>query len=211
MRTQDSLVAIFFTCATLILARRPKLDGSALSSMTESSPTSLSWKGTGELESQLMAGGVVVATLRWAKGWGTLATGESIEGKWTFKRAGRLTSKITVNAQGSGAVSATFKAAWRGGGVIELPTGRTFRFSPKGFWRSEWILTDASQRRLLTMRPNFAWKRAEASVKVEGGALEIRELPLLAILCWYAVLLVSHDDSDGDGAIIAAMVATGSI
>ncbi len=99
---------------------------------------------------------------------------------------------------------------WRGKGVIVLPSGRTFRLAPKGFWRSEWILADRDQNRLLSTRPNSAWGSVGASVEVENGALALPELPLLAILCWYAILQVSYESSEKDSAVAASMVASGA-
>jgi hypothetical protein len=180
-----------------------------MNSTTPSGPGSLTWRQAGKLESQLVSGGEVVGTLRWTKGWGTPATGESTEGSWTFSRAGLLTPKILARTPGSKMSSATMTMKWRGGGVIDLPTGRSFHFTPKGFWRSEWSLTDPAQKRLLTIRPNFGGT-VGASVDVEPTAQSVRELPLMAILCWYAVLLLSHDSGD-DGAIAASLMATGTI
>jgi hypothetical protein len=179
-----------------------------MNSMTESSPNSLTWTQTGKLESQLLSGGAVVGTLRWSKDCGTLATGESTEGSWTFTRVGWLTPKILVSTPGSKMSSATLTMRWRGGGVIDLQTGQSFNFTPKGFWQSEWSLTDPGQKRLLTIRPNFAWGKVGASVDVEPSAQSVRELPLMAILCWYAILLWHDND---DSAVVASLVATGVI
>ncbi|MDA4134876.1 MAG: hypothetical protein OK441_04855 [Thaumarchaeota archaeon] len=179
--------------------------------MTDPKTNSFTWKETGKLESQLEAGGEFVGAIRWDRGWGTLATGESTEGRWTFKRVGLLTPKIVVRASGSQTNSATLTTAWRGGGVIDLPTGESFRLGPKGFWRSEWVLTGSDQRPLMTMKPSFAWGKAGASVEVEPAALSVHEFSLLVVLSWYSVLLVSYDNSDGDGSIIASLVATGTI
>ncbi len=115
---------------------------SAVNSTTEPKASTFTWKETGKLDSRLMSGGEVVGKLTWEKGWGLLATGESTQGKWTFKRVGLRTPKIVVQALGSGSGSATLTLGWRGGGVIDLPTGETFRLAPKGIWRSEWTLTD---------------------------------------------------------------------
>jgi hypothetical protein len=177
--------------------------------MTEPSPGSLTWRQTGKLESQLVAGADLVGTLRWEKGSGTQATGESKGGSWTFTRVGFLTPKVVVHAPGSKMSSATLTMKWTGGGMIEFPTGRSFHFAPKGFWRSEWFLTDPSRKKLLTIRPNFAWGAAGASVDVERAAQSIHELPLLVILCWYTILLLSSDNPDG--AVVASLVVTGTI
>ena len=182
-----------------------------VNSTTEPKTSRFTWMETGKLESQLVSGGEVVGTLRWDRGWSALATGESSEGRWTFKRVGFLTPKIMVRAPSSQANSATLTLAWRGGGVIDLATGESFRLAPKGFWRSEWVLTDSDERSLMTLRPSFAWGKAGASVEVEPAALSIRELSLLVVLCWYSVLLTCYDNSDGDGSIIASLVATGTI
>ena len=195
----------------LVLSSIAAISGqvSPMSPMTEPTPGSLTWRQTGKLESQLVAGSDLVGTLRWEKDRGTLATGESTEGSWTFTRVGFLTPKIVVHASGSKMSSATLTMKWTGGGMIEFPTGRSFQFAPKGFWRSEWSLTGPDQKRVLTIRPRFAWGAVGASVDVERGAQPIRELPLLVILCWYTILLLSSDSADG--AVVASLVATGTI
>jgi hypothetical protein len=68
---------------------------------------------------ELRAGDEVMATLRFRSLMGTLATGESADGCWTFKRVGFLQASATVRSCGSDSDIAAFKHnTWSGGGTL---------------------------------------------------------------------------------------------
>jgi hypothetical protein len=61
----------------------------------------------------------LIAQVHFKSLWGTLATAESADGCWTFKRVGFLQSRATIRACGSDAEIATFKNhTWSGGGTL---------------------------------------------------------------------------------------------
>jgi hypothetical protein len=69
------------------------------------------WIQTGELELKLIAPdnqSDPFAVLRWAKRWGSLATGESADRYWSFKRVGFLRPRITIREAGSDSNVAVF-------------------------------------------------------------------------------------------------------
>src|SRR3982074_509051 len=92
---------------------------------------------------ELRAGDEVVVTLQWARA--SLATGETAEQKWTFKREGFWHPRITVRAPGSDENVALFNPNWAGGGTLELPEGRAFHFGAANFWRSQWDWVDSTK------------------------------------------------------------------
>jgi hypothetical protein len=86
---------------------------------------------------ELRAGDEVLATLRWEKNWGSLATARTAEGAWTFKRAGFWQQRVAVWPAGEAREVATFTPKWTGDGALVVAGGRTFRWAGKGFWGLE--------------------------------------------------------------------------
>ena len=79
-----------------------------------------------------------MATLRFRSIWGSLATAESADGCWTFKRVGFLQTRATIRTCESEDEIAVFKNnSWTGGGTLELssnveilPAGAAFAGAP---------------------------------------------------------------------------------
>lgn len=61
------------------------------------------------------------ATLKWERSTGSLAHGESDDGKWSFKRSGFLRPRVIVRELGSSSDLATFEAGWAGAVSCCLP------------------------------------------------------------------------------------------
>ena len=75
---------------------------------------------------ELRIGDEVLATLRWETNFGSLATAETAEGRWTFKRVGFWRPKVTVRAAGSDADLAVFEPRWTGSGTLTLASGHSY-------------------------------------------------------------------------------------
>jgi hypothetical protein len=56
---------------------------------------------TWQQEYELRVGDDVAATLRFRSGFGSMAAGESADGRWTFKRVGFWHPQVTVRAHGA--------------------------------------------------------------------------------------------------------------
>lgn len=156
-------------------------------------------------EYELRAGDDVVAFLRWEKAFGSLAAAESADGKWTFKRSGFLTPKVTVRIAGSESEVAVLRPTWRGEGTLECTNGYRYRWLNISFWRSEWAFINEAGQTLVRFKPQFAFFREGAEVKVEPGAVSIPDLSLLTLLGWYLMVLMSEDTG---GAAAAAAAST---
>src|ERR1035441_5308392 len=63
---------------------------------------------------QLTDNGREIATLRFESSCGSLATGECGQARWTFKRTGFLSPKISVREAGSETNIALFTPGWMG-------------------------------------------------------------------------------------------------
>lgn len=175
----------------------------------DDSSKSLTWEQSGKLASRLVVGGETVATLTWAKSWGSLATGESADGEWTLKRSGFLRPRVTVRENGADSNLAVLSIGWAGEGALVFSDGETFQLKRSGFWHPEWSILDSTGRRLLLLKPDLGWKKKQALVEVEDAAAVSKRTSLLAIVGWYVIILISDYDYDGGGSVAAVMAASG--
>ena len=91
---------------------------------------------------ELHADETPVATLTFRTTFSSLATGESRDGCWTFKRQGFIATRVSIRRCDSEQDVAVFRNnTWAGGGTLELPNRRTYRAS-SNFWQTRYEITD---------------------------------------------------------------------
>ena len=143
---------------------------------------------------ELRAGNDVVAILRWQKAGGSLALGESAEGKWSFKRTGFFGPKITVRAAGTESDIAVFTPDWFAGkGTLELAGGAKYRWVTTSFWRSQMAFCNEAGQPLVQYKPEWLLQLAAAKVEIAPAGAAVSELSLLTVLGWYFMLLMAED------------------
>ena len=136
---------------------------------------------------ELRSGDDVVATLHWERS--SLTTAKTAFQSWTFKREGFWHPRITVRAPGSDANVAVFEAGWTGAGLLELGQGRSLRFGPANFWRSQWQWEEAKGSPLVQFKVSGRLLKLEGQVEIASQATaESPELPLLVVLGWYLLV-----------------------
>src|SRR5271165_6025854 len=108
--------------------------------LNEAAGQELEWRQPGALHRvyQLTEGGREIATLRFEKSCGSLATGICGEARWTFKRTGFLSPKISVREAGSETEFAMFTPGWTGSGWVVFGSGRRYHLRHTNFWGTEW-------------------------------------------------------------------------
>jgi len=147
----------------------------------------------------LKSGDELIATLKFRNSFGSLATGESADGRWTFKRVGFFTTHVTVRFEGADTDLAVFRNnTWTGGGTLELPDGREW-LAATNFWQTRYDITAPTDTPLLTFRRVSGLFHLSAAVDIHDAATELPELPWLVALGWYLNVLMQRD---------AAMMAT---
>lgn len=154
-------------------------------------------------EYELHAGDDVVATLRWQKTFGSLALAETAGGSWTFKRSGFLRPKVTVRMLGSEMEVGVFKPGWGGEGTLRFSEGPCYEWQNTSFWRSEWAFANDAGESLVHFKPEPAFFKQSAEVKVELCAVALPELSLLTVLGWYLMLLLSEDSAGAAAGVVA--------
>lgn len=151
---------------------------------------------------ELHAPNEVAATLRFERA--SLARGEAADQQWTFKREGFWHPQVTIRMPGSDANVAVFKPAWAGGGTLEFPEGRVLRFGAANFWHTQWDWADPAGQPLVHFKSHGGLFKTEGEVEIESSARAVGELPLLAVLGWYLLILFARDSAAAGGAAAAA-------
>jgi hypothetical protein len=157
---------------------------------------------------QLRAGDDVLATLVWQKPSGSLALGETSDGKWTFKRTGFFSPIVTVRAAGSEADIAVFTPDWYvGRGTLEMASGTRYRWTTTNFWRSEIAFCDETGQPLVQYKPEWLLQLACAKVEVAPAGDAVSELSLLTVLGWYFMLMMAEEVTTAS--VTASMINMG--
>jgi hypothetical protein len=156
---------------------------------------------------ELRSGDDVVAKLDWEKTFGTLATAQTAEQTWTFKRVGFFNARVTARSPGSEVDVAVFKPSWGYGGTLEVQ-GRAYMWKKLDFWGNRWGFAWHDGAVLLSFGYSGgldAIFKLEGPVEMSPGSVSTNsDIPLLAALGWYIMVLM-HDDNT------AAIVATTAI
>lgn len=157
---------------------------------------------------ELRAGNDPIATLSWEKMFGTLATAQTAERTWTFKRVGFFNPRVTVRSPGSDADLAVFKPSWGYGGTLEAP-GQAYQWKKLDFWGSKWGFAWPEGTVLLRFSyaggPGTLFK-LEGMIEITPGCVSTNaDMPLLAALGWYIMVLMHDDNAAAAGAVAATM------
>lgn len=169
----------------------------------------LEWSQTGTFkrEFDLAARGVPIGSLRFRSAFGSLATAESGDGCWTFKRVGFFQTRVAVRRCDAEAEIASFKNnMWSGGGMLVLADGRPFR-ATTNFWSSKLRFEDEAGQSLVRFDYGGMFK-LHARVEIAESARTMPELPLLVLLGWYLAIML-HADASGASSAGAAAAAAG--
>jgi hypothetical protein len=143
----------------------------------------------------LDVGGSAAATLTFRSSFGSLATGESADGCWTFKRVGFFATRVTIRACGDDQEIAVFhNATWKGGGTLEVPGGKAYRANVN-FWQTRFeIATDTDVPLVSFTRIGGAFHLG-SDVQIHAAAGDLRELPWMVMLGWYLTVMAHRDSS----------------
>ena len=175
--------------------------------LTSTKSTQFRWARSGKV-STLTDDGHIYAKITWVKSWGSLATGESADGRWTLKRVGFLRPRVTVRIDGSQSDLAVVKMDWNGGGNVAFTDASSFNFIRAGFWHPELVLADSMGGKVFTMTPSTGLGRMGATLELENEAARSSwRTSLLAIVGWYLSVLVAEYDQNVT--LIAAAGASG--
>ena len=154
-------------------------------------------------EFELRAGDTVLARLEFRSMFGSLATLQSEEGSWTFKRIGFWRSRVSIRALTEDRDLATFtNNTWTAGGTLEMADGRQFRAN-SNFWMTTFQFTDGNDEPLVRFTRVGGVLHLSSHVLVTAAGAKLAELPWLVALGWYLAIKM-HDDAGGAAAAAAS-------
>jgi hypothetical protein len=162
----------------------------------------LEWRQAERRFYQLISSGQEIASLRFAKACGSLASGACGDRRWTFKRTGFLSPRITVRAEGSETTIAEFTPNWHGGGWVVFDSGRRYQLRNTNFWATACAFEGPDGAAAVTLSAHAGLFKQSGVIEVARSAAALPEAPVLALLVWY-VRLLANDDA-GAVALIAA-------
>jgi len=143
---------------------------------------------------ELTSGETLVATLSFRSVWGTLATAQSADGCWTFKRVGFWQTRATIRPCDGEEDIATFKNnTWSGGGTLLFPDGRQY-LANTNFWQTQYEFKTEAGESLIHYR-NRGLFGSSAEVTILPDAQGVPELPWMVMLGWYLVIMLQNDSS----------------
>jgi hypothetical protein len=149
---------------------------------------------------ELKSNGELLASLMFNTAFGSLATGECADGKWTFKRVGFLNTHVSVRVAGTENDIAVFRnSTWSQGGTLEFPDGRKFNAN-SNFWHSMFEFTSENGEPIIRFT-NIGGFKLHAELEILPAASKVTELPWIIILGWYLTVMMFHNDS-----VVAAVV-----
>lgn len=145
---------------------------------------------------ELCSGDGIIGTLKFRSKYGTMATAETADGQWTFKRVGFFSPKISIRQVGMDSEVATFKfGTWHEGGEVVLQDGTKYR-ATTNFWHTRMAFID-DQDQILVKYPDIGGMfRRGITVKVYPEAANVDNLSVLVILSWYLVVMMQREASE---------------
>lgn len=135
-----------------------------------------------------------IATLRFRNSFGSLATAETVEGCWTFKRVGFFQTRISIRVSGSEEIATFWNNTWRGGGTLELPGERSLKVTTN-FWQTRLEFGAENSESLIRFEPGGIL-HAYSTVEIAPEAKEVLDkFPWLVCLGWYLIVLLRSDSA----------------
>ncbi len=144
----------------------------------------------------LLAGDGTIGSLQWPKMCGSLAEGRIGSSSWTFKRTGLWHPTVTIRTPESGDSDVgRFAIGWRGGDLT-LAGGRTLRWEPLTFWGAKWAFTDVARReQVLDFEVGHGFFKMSIALHVDDASASLPELPLLALLGAYLLVMAAQEEA----------------
>ncbi len=149
----------------------------------------MTWVETGKRAYALHAGSDVVATMSWAKGFGSPAIAETAEGRVAVERSGLLRPRVVVREDTPTTASddgqpvsqraplVSLEVDLGGRGVARTRTEKTLNWTPLNLWRTTWAFEE-SGKMLVTFEADSAVKFGH-KVRVNADVPDLGTLVLL--------------------------------
>jgi hypothetical protein len=168
----------------------------AMRSWAEMSGEALTWTQLRAGLYCLRGGEGVYAQLRCQAAASSSATGQTGDERWSFRRIGLQRPRIAVRRAGQERDVAVFRHSGQGEGTLVLGDGRRFAWRRTRMRGREKGFFDADGEPVIRFTPLAMPGTVRARVDVPSDRLEMAELPLLALVGWYRMLIEMEQQGD---------------
>ena len=142
---------------------------------------------------ELKSGEDVYAALKWMKTFGSLAEATTADGRYTLKRGGFVRPFVTVRDVAYDNEIAVLRIGLLGHGTIEFSNGRTITVLSTSFWSYAWDLVSEGGQLLCRIKKRVKIGTNSADVTISKEVRKDRDLLVMIIACWYAMVLMSDE------------------
>lgn len=177
-----------------------------MKAITNTTASSLEWRDpvAGEPRYELWAGEDLLAALTFGPTCPTLATVETVEGRWTLQQAGFLRPSVLLREEATDLDLAVFHPGLLGRGHLRFSNGVTFHWCHEGLGSAAWSFRGDGGEVLITLKLEPTREsgpgphRIQAEVEVSPAGQFSPRVPLLAALGWYLILMKHHEQAVAD-------------
>jgi hypothetical protein len=134
-----------------------------------------------------------VAALSWTSQWHyDKAKAETGYGSFRFERQGFWSQRIVILDE-NGDERGVYNPKWTGGGTLELSSGDTYIWRPRGWMgnRYEWLNRD--EKPLIEFAVRHGWFKMSTELGFVATGIKPENVDLLVIFGWYLVVLATKD------------------
>jgi hypothetical protein len=136
----------------------------------------------------------LAATLKFKSSFSSLATAESADGCWTFRRPGFWQITTTILECGTEREAGIYRRnAWKGGGVLDLPYGRSYAMTTN-FWQTHCDFRNELDQSFIHYKIS-GFFRLSTVIQIDTNAANIRELPWIVLLGGYTIVMMRRDSA----------------
>jgi hypothetical protein len=171
--------------------RKEQVPGRVLKPLRSVDIHQLRWEQAGwaEREFELTSGDDLVGHLYWPKWLSDHAVAECGDGRWIIDRLGFFRDHGAAIEVGSEAEIAQFQFDWLGDSQLTLANGRRYELYRTKILSETWELADAQGDVVMVFHGGMHWFKYLSDIELEVGAIQLPELPLLILLCWYLIYM----------------------
>ncbi len=141
----------------------------------------------------LLNGDREVARLAWRRRGGSFATAETVGGRFTLKREGFLSPRLSLRAEGASEALARLTPHLKYH-ALDLSRGRSFRFHRESLLLPAWSLTAPDGAERLHIEPVAEGRKLAGGAAIAKDPYDPDELALLLVFTWYFIVLAWFED-----------------
>jgi hypothetical protein len=135
-----------------------------------------------------------VAALSWTGQWRyDKAQAQTSYGSFRFERQGFWSQRVVI-LEDSGEERGVYNPNWwAGGGVLELSSGDTYTWRPRGWMGSRYEWQNNDEKPLIEFAVKHGWFKMSTELGFVATGIKPENVDLLVIFGWYLIVLANKD------------------